>query len=255
MQNEAERRSLRLAHLYPDLMNLYGDRGNIIALRRRCELRGIDLEVVEVSTGDEFDPKTFDLVFVGGGQDREQRRVAEDLQRHGASLRNAVEGGMSVLAVCGGYQLMGHSYRVAEGDELPGISVFDLTSLHPGPQAERCIGDVVAEADGMVLVGFENHGGRTYLGPDARPLARVLAGHGNNNEDRSEGAIYKNAIGTYLHGSLLPKNPALADRLISLALERKYGDGALAALDDAPEKRAHASARAVALKRAKRWKA
>jgi CobQ-like glutamine amidotransferase family enzyme len=132
--------------------------------------------------------------------------------------------------------------------------LFDLMTVHPGPQAERCIGDVVAEADGMVLVGFENHGGRTYLGPEATPLARVVAGHGNNNEDRTEGAVYKNAIGTYLHGSLLPKNPALADRLISLALARKYGDGTLEPLDDVLEQRAHAAAEQVALRRARRWK-
>lgn len=250
---EGERRGLRLAHLYPDLMNLYGDRGNIIALRRRCELRGIGLEVVEVSAGDEFDPAAYDLVFVGGGQDREQRRVAEDLQRHGESIKAAVEDGLPLLSVCGGYQLMGRYYRSADGEELPGISLFDLTTVHPGAGAERCIGDVVAEADGVVLVGFENHGGRTYLGPDAKPLARVLAGHGNNNEDRTEGAVYKNAFGTYLHGSLLPKNPALADRLISLALERKYGDGELPPLDDSAEQRAHESARQVALKRARRW--
>jgi CobQ-like glutamine amidotransferase family enzyme len=149
---------------------------------------------------------------------------------------------------------MGRYYRGADGEELPGIALFDLMTVHPGPQAERCIGDVVAEADGMVLVGFENHGGRTYLGPEATPLARVVAGHGNNNEDRTEGVVYKNAIGTYLHGSLLPRNPVLADRLISLALARKHGDGALEPLDDALEQRAHAAAEQVALKRARRWK-
>ncbi len=240
-------RSLRLAHLYPTLMNLYGDRGNIFCLRGRAEARGVRLDVDELGLGAPLDPQEYDLIFMGGGQDREQRRICADLlDRKAPGLRAAVDGGMPVLTVCGGYQMMCRSYRGADGETLPGLAIFDAVTVHPGEPAPRCIGNIEVEWERDGLVGFENHGGRTYLGPDATPLGRVTAGFGNNGEDGTEGCRYGNAFGTYLHGSLLPKNPALADLLLGLALERKYGDAALAPLDDSLETAAHASAAAIA---------
>jgi hypothetical protein len=224
-------------------MNVYGDRGNIICLQRRCRLRGIELEVTAQELGDALAPDAYDLLFMGGAQDREQRLVAEDLvSLKGGALRTAVERGAVFLAVCGGYQLAGRFYRGAGGEELPGAGVFDLYTLHPGAKAKRLIGNLSAEWTGGTLVGFENHGGRSYLGPSAEPLARVRHGFGNDGESGYEGARYRNAFGCYLHGPLLPKNPAFADYLISLALARRYGDGDLAPLDDAMELRAHAAA-------------
>jgi len=246
------RPALRLAHLYPDVMNIYGDRGNVIALRYRCAARGIDLAVTEVTIGDPFDPADFDLVLIGGGQDREQRRIADDLVARGPAMKEAIEEGMPALAVCGGFQLFGHRYVDHEGGVIPGIGVFDIETRHPGPRADRCIGDVILATDAGEVVGFENHGGRTYLGPGVKPFGMVVRGYGNNAEDGSEGARYKNAIGTYLHGSLLPKNPALADELILAALRRRYGDGVeLPPLDDAAETRAHEAATAVATRRSR----
>jgi CobQ-like glutamine amidotransferase family enzyme len=235
---------LRLAHLYPDLMNIYGDRGNVIALRWRCERRGIGFRVVPLGLGEPLDPGAYDLVLIGGAQDSEQRRVARDLREiKGDALLSAIEDGLPVLAVCGGYQLLQRFYRAASGEELPGLGVFDACTVHPGPDAPRLIGNVVARWDGGTLVGFENHGGRTELGPGARPLATVVRGHGNNGRDRTEGAVRRNAYGTYLHGALLPKNPAFADHLVRLALSRRYGpDVALAPLDDGAELRAHEAA-------------
>jgi len=239
--------TLRLAHLYPKLMNLYGDRGNILCLRRRCQERGIELAIDELDLGDRLDPKKYDLIFMGGGQDREQRRIVKDLiEVKGEAIRQAAEEGVAVLAVCGGYQLFASRYRDASGDELPGLGVFDAWTEHPGEDAPRCIGNVVAEWQGGTLVGFENHGGRTYLGPDAQPLARVRIGYGNNGRDGTEGAVYKNAHGTYLHGSLLPKNPRFADHLLRLALRRSHGDVELTPLDDRLEEEAHAAALRVA---------
>jgi hypothetical protein len=234
---------LRLGHLYPSLMNVYGDRGNIICLQRRCRLRDIELEVVPLEVGDGLRPEDFDLLFMGGAQDHEQRIVADDLLRLKASpLRDAVEAGVPFLGVCGGYQLAGRFYRGADGRELEGAGVFDLYTLHPGPKAKRLIGNLVAEWEGGTLVGFENHGGRTYLGPEATPFARVRRGFGNDGASGFEGARYRNAFGCYLHGPVLPKNPSLADRLISLALDRRYANGDLAPLDDAIETRAHDAA-------------
>lgn len=242
---------LRIAHLYPDVMNIYGDRGNVIALRHRCEARGIEVEVVDVNIGDPFDPKEFDLVLIGGGQDREQRRIADDLVAKGAALKDEIDGGMPALAVCGGFQLFGHRYVDHDGSVIPGIGVFDMETRHPGPVADRCIGDVVLASDLGEIAGFENHGGRTYLAPGQEPFGRVVYGRGNNAEDGSEGARYRNAYGTYLHGSVLPKNPALADRLILLALQRRYGeDVQLPALDDSVEAAAHRSAAEAAKERA-----
>jgi lipid II isoglutaminyl synthase (glutamine-hydrolysing) len=243
---------LRLAHLYPDVMNIYGDRGNVIALRYRCERRGIDLLVDEVNVGGPFDPAEYDLVLMGGGQDREQRRVADDLVAKGPALRAAIDDGLPALAVCGGFQLFGHRYVDHDGGIIPGIGVFDLETRHPGPRADRCIGDVVMASDLGELVGFENHGGRTYLAPGQAPLGRVDHGFGNNAEDGTEGARTKNAFGTYLHGSLLPKNPALADELIRLALKRRYGeDVELASLGDDTEQAAHRAAIGVAARRSR----
>lgn len=237
---------LRLAHLYPRLMNIYGDRGNIMVLRRRCAERGIRFQLTELGPGDPFDPRAFDLVFIGGAQDREQRWVAEDLRtRKGPALRDAVEEGVALLAVCGGYQLLGKFYRAASGEELAGLSLLDLWTIHPGERTPRCIGNVVCEWEGGTLVGFENHGGRTYLGPGVRPLAAVRRGHGNNGKDGGEGARYRNVWGTYLHGPLLPKNPAFADHVIATALARRYGNVDLPPLDDQLELRAHQAALAL----------
>lgn len=214
--------TLTLGHLYPEQLNLYGDRGNIMTLRRRCQLRGIELRVIGLGIGDALAPDEYDMLFIGGGQDKEQAPVAQDLYDiKGIGLWAAIEDDMPALAVCGGYQLLAHYYRPAEGPDMRGLGVFDAWTIHKGSHVPRCIGDIAVNWKGMTLVGFENHGGRTYLGT-AKPLGRVLKGHGNNSEDRTEGAIYRNTFGTYLHGSLLPKNPHFADYLIGLALQRKY---------------------------------
>jgi hypothetical protein len=235
--------TLRLGHLYPDLMNIYGDRGNIICLERRCRLRGIDLRVEALDLGSELRPSDFDIIFMGGAQDREQRLVARDLANvKGPGLRAAVDQGVVLLAVCGGYQLAGRFYRGQNGEELAGAGVFDLYTVHPGPGARRLVGNVAARWEKGTLVGFENHGGRTHLAPGVEPLARVLRGHGNDGRSGHEGARRKNAFGTYLHGPLLPRNPAFADHLISLALARRGGSADLGPIDDALELRAHAAA-------------
>ena len=248
MDHVSPRYTLRMAHLYPTLMNLYGDRGNIITLKERCRPRNIALEVVELGLGDRFDAADFDLIFIGGGQDREQRRIAADLvDVKGPAIREAVAAGMPALAVCGGYQLFGRTYQPGAGEELPGLGIFPVRTIHPGEDAPRCIGNVEAEWQGTTLAGFENHGGRTYLEPGAQPLARVRAGFGNNGVDGTEGVVVQNAFGTYLHGSLLPKNPIFADHLLTLALRRKYGaEASLPPLDDSLEQQAHDHAAAVA---------
>ena len=242
---------LRLAHLYPKRMNIYGDRGNIMCLKRRCELRGIEFEAEPLELGDKLKPKETDLVFIGGAQDREQRLVADDMVKVKAkALAEAAERDTVILAVCGGYQLIGKFYRGADGVELPGAGILDIWTAHPGPDAERFIGNVVVKWGETTLVGFENHGGRTYLGKGAKPLAAVVAGYGNNGEDGTEGAVYRNVYGTYLHGSLLPKNPAFADFLIENALRRQQKDLRLAELDDRIETMAHAEAVRLATRRA-----
>jgi CobQ-like glutamine amidotransferase family enzyme len=237
---------LRICHLYPDLLNLYGDRGNIATLARRAGWRDIDVRIVEARLGDQIDPAASDLYFIGGGEDRQQRLAAPDL-RHlkGDALREAAQSGAAMLAVCGGYQLIGHYYRPADGPDLEGLGLLDLHTVHPGPGTRRLIGNIVIHEvqSGQMLVGFENHGGRTHLGPGARPLGTVVAGFGNNGEDRSEGAVWQHVYGTYLHGPLLPKNPWLADLLIGHALRRRYGEATLAPLADEEE---HRAARAAA---------
>jgi CobQ-like glutamine amidotransferase family enzyme len=234
--------TLRLVHLYPDLMSVYGDRGNVLALVRRAEWRGYDVDVLELSVGDKLDPHQADLVFFGGGQDREQAVVSPDfLDQKGEAVRQAVEDGAALLSVCGGYQLLGKSYTTVDGQELPGAGLFNVRSV-PGPR--RHIGNVLIETrlDGVprTLVGFENHSGRTYLGPGVSPLGRAIVGAGNNGEDGFEGAVYRDAIGCYLHGSLLPKNPWLADRLLAAGLRHLLGEPVdLAPLDDRLEDDAH----------------
>ncbi len=240
---------VRICYLYPEMMSLYGDRGNVLALVRRAEWRGIAVVVEEVGVGEATDFSRYDIAFVGGGQDREQALIAEDFaRRKREDLLAAVEEGLPLLAVCGGYQLLGRFYRTADGQELPGVGLFDAWTVAGAP---RLIGNVVVESDlfpegPRTIVGFENHAGRTYLGAGAKPLGRVVVGHGNNGEDGWEGAVYKNAVGTYLHGPLLPKNPALADWLLRAALARRYGredaEAALARLDDAIEEEAHRAA-------------
>jgi lipid II isoglutaminyl synthase (glutamine-hydrolysing) len=236
--------ALRVLSLYPELMNIYADRGNIAVLRARCEWRGIGFEHAASSLGESFDPEIHDLFYMGGGQDRDQVAVARDMERtKREALHQAAGRGAVVLAVCGGYQLLGHSYELG-GEELPGVGLVELRTIRePGP---RLIGNCAIEADlgtgPRVIAGFENHGGRTYLGAGETPLGRVLNGHGNNGRDGFEGVHSRNVIGTYLHGPLLPKNIWLADRLIELALGIE-----LAPLeDDALEDAAHASARRAA---------
>jgi CobQ-like glutamine amidotransferase family enzyme len=240
---------LRVLALYPEQMNIYADRGNILFLQRRCEWRGIAFAYAAAGPGDTLDPGAHDLIYIGGGQDRDQRLVAADMvATKREPLATAVEDGAVLLAVCGGYQLLGHSYQL--GDErIPGLGLADLETVRePG---ERLIGNVAIEADlgagPVTIAGFENHGGRTRLGEDARPLGRVLKGFGNNGGDGLEGVRRLNMFGTYLHGPLLPKNVALADRLIQLALARREGsEPSLAPLDDSLEAAAHTSARAAA---------
>ncbi len=241
---------LRLLALYPEQMNIYADRGNIIFLQRRCEWRGIGFSYTAAGAGDPVDPSAHDFLYMGGGQDRDQRMVAGDLvDTKRDALASAVDDGAVLLAVCGGYQLLGHSYEL--GDErIPGLGLADLETVRePG---ERLIGNVAIKADlgtsTKLIAGFENHGGRTNLGPEAAPLGRVVKGFGNNGRDGTEGVRRNNMIGTYLHGPLLPKNAWLADRLIELALERRYGNEVkLDPLDDALEEDAHASAERAAL--------
>src|SRR5438067_2635820 len=227
---------LTLGHLYPDQLNLYGDRGNIVTLRRRCQLRGIKLHVVGLGMGDALAPDEYDMLFIGGGQDKEQAPVAQDLYEiKGIGLWAAIEDDMPVLAVCGGYQLLAHYYRPAEGPDMRGLGVFDAWTIHKGPRTPRCIGDIAISWNGSTLVGFENHGGRTYMGT-AKQVGKVCKGYGNNAENLTEGAVYRNTYGTYLHGSLLPKNPHFADYLIELALQRKYGIGKQLMSNDGEER-------------------
>jgi CobQ-like glutamine amidotransferase family enzyme len=240
---------LRVLSLYPEQMNIYADRGNILFLQRRCEWRGIEFSHAGAGPGDPVDPGAHDLFYVGGGQDRDQRMVAQDMvATKRDALTAAVENGAGLLAVCGGYQLLGHSYQLDE-EKLPGLGLADLETVRePG---KRLIGNVAIEVDlgtgSRLLAGFENHGGRTYLGDGAEALGRVVEGHGNNGCDKREGVRRANLIGTYLHGPLLPKNAWLADHLIATALERRYGTKVeLDPLDDAFEDAAHASARSAA---------
>ncbi len=229
--------TVRIAHLYAHFLNIYGDRGNILSLSQRARWRGIGVQVEAIGVGQEIDPERFDLYFIGGGQDKQQLVIAEDLLRHARSLQAAVDCGAVVLAICGGYQLLGHYYKPHNGPELKGVSLIDAYTVAGD---RRMIGNVIVRRpDGSTLVGFENHSGRTYLGPALEPLGRVVSGNGNNGEDGLEGAVSGTIYGTYLHGSLLPKNPHLTDELLAKALRRRHPDIVLAPLDDSLELAAH----------------
>jgi lipid II isoglutaminyl synthase (glutamine-hydrolysing) len=227
--------------LYADLMNIYGDRGNVLTLARRAQWRGLDPRVIELGRGASKEMRDVDVFFFGGGQDREQALIYDDLRQYKQdSLHQAVEDGAQVLAVCGGYQLLGHYYQTAEGERFDGVGMLDVKTE---AGKKRFIGDVVVQAalpdlNPGTLVGFENHSGRTFLADGARPLGKVLHGKGNNGSDRTEGAVQGNIIGTYMHGSLLPKNPHLADHIIGRALRRR-GGALLSHLDDSAELAAH----------------
>lgn len=228
--------NINIGHLYPDLLNLYGDRGNIQCMKKRCEWRGIDARVKEFQITDSIDFSQLDIVLLGGGSDREQMLVCEKLKTIRKDFKDYVEDGGVVIAVCGGYQLLGHYYDTDDG-RIEGLSLVNLYTEQGSP---RLISNIVIENDlfEMPVVGFENHGGRTYIGEN-RPLGKVLFGYGNNGKDGAEGILYKNVVGTYLHGPLLPKNPHVCDYLIRNALERKYGESDLAPLEDREEKEAN----------------
>lgn len=259
----APERSIRLVTLYEDVMNVYADRGNRLALSSRAAAHGVGVEVAAVSLGDAM-PAEADLVLIGGGQDAEQWRIADDLGARGEALRSWAEEDVAMLTVCGGFQLFGRWYRDGRGDTIEGVGLFDVTTVAPpsggGQRWARAVGDVLATSlvEGVgEVVGFENHAGRTYLGPAAQPFARIEYGYGNNGDDGTEGARYRAAIGTYLHGSVLPKNPALLDHLLEAALRHRYGPPAgvthLAPLEAPWAERAHAEAAAVARRRAPRF--
>jgi CobQ-like glutamine amidotransferase family enzyme len=237
---------LRVCGLYPDLMNIYADRGNLLLLERRCEWRGIGFELLSSHLGELLDPDVADLFYLGGGQDRDQERCAYDLvEFKSEALTQAAARQAVILGVCGGYQLLGHSYEMPQGT-LPGLGLIDITTVRePGP---RLIGNVAIEVElsrgrPRILAGFENHGGRTYVGAGSRPLGRVLKGHGNNGKDGYEGVREGSVFGTYMHGPLLPKNVWLADWLIETALGL---DQPLVPLDDELETAAHGEARRAA---------
>ena len=232
---------LKICHLYPDVLNLYGDGGNIRCLTQRLNWRGIGAAVTKMPIGSTESLAGFDLIFIGGGQDFEQQVLLEDLHRgRDRELLAAVDDGITILAICGGYQMLGAYYETHDGQRCDFVGALDLCTV--GAKT-RMIGNYmfrVPEAlGGFTVVGFENHSGKTRLGPGVEPLGTVLAGFGNNGEDGTEGAHYKNVFGTYSHGPLLPKNPDFADLLIRTALERKYGAVELAPLDDALERMAH----------------
>jgi len=247
---------LNICHLYPDLLDLYGDRGNILALAARCRWRGIEPEIQKASLGDDLDFMGMDILFLGGGSDREQGLLVQDLMRRESDLHKAIEDGLVVLSICGGYQMLGKYYQMASGEKIQGLDILDVWTI---AGAKRLIGNVVVELDERVLsvgsdksavnielaqkcrslVGFENHSGKTYLGEGLVPLGKVLFGHGNNGEDSAEGVRYRNVFGTYLHGPLLPKNPHFADLLLELAIRRRGFNTRLIELDDRLEELAH----------------
>lgn len=260
---------LTIGWLYPELMSTYGDRGNIIALQKRCEWRGIEVEVRHLDVGFNHEQlATCDLLFMGGAQDRQQKIVGEDLKKKRSALKKMVESYTPGVYICGAYQFLGKYYKEADGTMVDGLGILDLYTESPGENVRRLIGNVVIELGSNILraipslpresrevkkvdssrlrsnnnylVGFENHGGRTYLGDNVKPLGKVIVGFGNNGEDKTEGAVYKNSFGSYLHGPILPKNPHFADLLIRLALEKKYGEKVtLVDLNDTLEWQAH----------------
>ncbi|MBI3984170.1 glutamine amidotransferase [Candidatus Microgenomates bacterium] len=226
---------LVIAYLYPQEMNIYGDRGNVLSLVKRLQWRGYTADVTEVGTGDQFDFRRADIVFGGGGQDRGQLMVADDLQRKQANLQAAAADGVVMLTICGTYQLFGHGFRTKSGQLIPGISLFKAQTVGSNL---RMIGNIVVNTPYGELVGFENHSGQTILEVGQEPLGRVVRGFGNNSEQQSEGAIAHNVFGSYLHGPLLPKNPTFADELLQRALFRRFGDSQLKPLDDQLEHQA-----------------
>lgn len=232
---------LKICHLYPDILNLYGDRGNIICMEKRMQWRGIETEVTGISVGDALDYEAYDLFFIGGGQDFEQGVLLKDLEAGKAQqIRAAVEDEKVFLAICGGYQMLGAYYKTWDGQQCDFIGALDLYTVG---HKERMIGNYMFQLDdsdeGLTVVGFENHSGKTFLGSKVRPMGKVLSGNGNNGQDGTEGARYKNVFASYSHGSLLPKNPKLADLILKTALLRKYPNLTLEALDDTFENNAH----------------
>jgi lipid II isoglutaminyl synthase (glutamine-hydrolysing) len=247
---------LRIGHLYPDYLNIYADRGNLAVLARRAAARGLELDVTAIELGEPVGPQDYDLLYVGGGQDREQTLVARDIAAKGDALGEAVAGGVAALAVCGGYQLFGRFYRDRYGDKLPGAGVFPLETV---AGERRMIGDVLLECtftgEVRTLAGFENHAGRTILDEGAEPLGRVVAGFGNDGRSGYEGCRVARAIGTYLHGPLLPRNPWLADWLLTQAAAHRTGGEppVFEPLDDALEAQAHGVSAARAKARGGRY--
>ncbi len=231
---------LHIAHLYPKLLNIYGDWGNILTIKKRCAWRNIETVIDSIDLNDNIDIKKYDIYFIGGGQDKQQITVSAELQKHKLNLLKARDNNAVFLAICGGYQLLGHYYLPHNGKKLPGISLLDVYTTAGD---KRFIGNVTAKCDFISpesLAGFENHSGLSYLGENTSALATVSVGNGNNGKDKTEGARFMNVFGTYLHGSFLPKNVHFADYLISLALEKRYGEKIeLAKLDDTIECRNH----------------
>ncbi len=239
--------TLTVVWVYPELLSIYADRGNVLVLERRAAWRGLDVRVVPLRLGDELDPRQADVILLGGGQDRDQVLVAGEMVRHTARYREALDDGAALLAVCGGYQLLGHRYRGHEGDEIRGMGLVDLETV---AGEGRIIGNVLLECDvdgsRHTVVGFENHAGRTTLGTGVAPLGRVVAGGGNNGRDGFEGCRQGRLIGTYVHGPLLPKNPWLADQLLAWGLRRRGEERPLEPLDDGAEQLAARRAGQVA---------
>lgn len=233
---------LKIGHLYPDLLDLYSDRGNVIILQKRAEWRGLQVTVDEISVGHEPALQDYDILVMGGGMDREQGIVAEDLKNRRDNLQRAIDSGTVVLAICGGYQLLGNYFETNGGQRIPGLGLLDIETIGG---ATRMVGDVVIEMeiDGEVMpvIGYENHSGRTYLGQGVEPLGKVIKGFGNNGEEKVkyEGVRQGTVFGTYLHGPLLAKNPKLADYLIKLALRRRDMSASLEALNDELEHKTH----------------
>lgn len=223
---KSKKLTVHIGWLYPELMSTYGDRGNIIVLKKRCEWRGIDAIVTPISIDTPEDKlKDIDLIFMGGAQDTQQEIVNKDLfEKKGKILKELIEEGIPGLYICGAYQFLGRYYKTADGKELPGLGIFPCYTENPGENVDRLIGNIVTEHNGEKLVGFENHGGRTYLDGASQAFGTVIKGFGNNGKDKTEGIQYKSSIGSYLHGPILPKNPELADWLIKKALEKKHQD-------------------------------
>jgi len=241
---------LKIGHLYPTLMSVAADRGNLFSIEKRCQWRGIATEVEQIFVKQTPDFTKYDLILFHGGADREMELASRDIQAKASSLKEAAESNTVFLAVCAGYQLLGHSYKAFKGPELKGIGLLDLRTEGSGTRfmTHMALECNFEQSEKKILVGYENHSGRTYLGPNAQPLGKVLAGWGNNGKDGGEGAMYKHVFGTYLHGPVLPKNPWFTDFLIQRALERRYGKVELAPLDDSVEEAAHEAALKLAMK-------